>query len=62
MKDIQPLGFTLSNGVRLVYLYKSTEVSHVGFTFLAGSKFEQSQQGGLAHFLEHCVFKGTSKR
>jgi predicted Zn-dependent peptidase len=62
MKDIQPLCFTLSNGVRLVYLYKSTEVSHVGFTFLAGSKFEQSQQVGLAHFLEHCVFKGTSKR
>lgn len=62
MKDIQPLCFTLSNGVRFVYLYKPSQVSHVGFTFLAGSKFEQAKQEGLAHFLEHCVFKGTVKR
>ena len=62
MKDIQPVCFTLSNGVRLVYLYKASEVSHVGFTFLAGSKFEQAREVGLAHFLEHCVFKGTVKR
>ncbi len=62
MKDIQPLCFTLSNGVRLVYLYKSSQVSHLGFTFLAGSKFEEENKEGLAHFLEHCVFKGTSKR
>ena len=44
MKDIQPVCFTLSNGVRLVYLYKASEVSHVGFTFLAGSKFEQARE------------------
>jgi len=62
MKDIQPICFTLSNGVRLVYLYKSSQVSHLGFTFLAGSKFEEENTEGLAHFLEHCVFKGTSKR
>ena len=62
MKDIQPLCFTLSNGVRLVYLHKSSQVSHLGFTFLAGSKFEEENKEGLAHFLEHCVFKGTSKR
>jgi len=62
MKDIQPICFTLSNGVRLVYLHKSSQVSHLGFTFLAGSKFEEENKEGLAHFLEHCVFKGTSKR
>jgi hypothetical protein len=48
--------------VRLVYLHKSSQVSHLGFTFLAGSKFEEENKEGLAHFLEHCVFKGTSKR
>lgn len=62
MKDIQPICFTLSNGVRLVYLYKLSQVSHLGFTFLAGSKFEGENKEGIAHFLEHCVFKGTSKR
>ena len=29
---------------------------------MAGSKFEEENKEGLAHFLEHCVFKGTSKR
>ena len=62
MKEIEPLCFTLSNGIRIVYLYKASEVSHLGFTFLAGSKFEQAKEVGLAHFLEHCVFKGTEKR
>ena len=62
MKEIEPLCFTLSNGVRIVYLYKASDVSHLGFTFLAGSKFEQAKEVGLAHFLEHCVFKGTEKR
>jgi predicted Zn-dependent peptidase len=32
------------------------------FFFRAGSRFENEDKVGLAHFLEHCVFKGTTKR
>lgn len=53
---------TLSNGLRVVYLYAPATVSHLGITFLAGSRLEEEHQVGLAHFLEHCVFKGTTKR
>jgi predicted Zn-dependent peptidase len=34
----------------------------MGVTVLAGSRYEQSNEEGLAHFLEHCIFKGTTNR
>lgn len=45
-----------------MYLHKPSSVAHLGFFFRAGSRFEKENQTGLAHFLEHCVFKGTKKR
>lgn len=48
--------------MRAVYLYAPSYVSHIGLTFLAGSRFENENEIGLAHFLEHCLFKGTQKR
>ena len=62
MRDIQPEIFELSNGLRVVYLQAQAHVAHLGVTFLAGSRFEKKGQEGLAHFLEHCIFKGTKKR
>lgn len=62
MFEIQPHIFTLSNGVRVVYLHAPAKVGHLGVTLLAGSRFERKQEEGLAHFLEHCIFKGTNKR
>lgn len=62
MIELQPKIETLSNGIRLVYLHASAPVAHLGVTFLAGSRYEQSNEVGLAHFLEHCVFKGTTNR
>ena len=59
---MEPTCITYKSGLRLVYLHKPSEVAHVGFFFRAGSRFEQENQTGLAHFLEHCVFKGTKKR
>ena len=48
--------------MRAVYLYAPSYVSHIGLTFLAGSRFENDKEIGLAHFLEHCLFKGTTRR
>ena len=62
MQEINPICFKLSNGLRVVYLNSSSYVSHIGLTFLAGSRYETENEVGLAHFLEHCLFKGTSKR
>jgi predicted Zn-dependent peptidase len=62
MKAYQPICEVLSNGTRLVYLKVPSQVAHLGFFFAAGSRHEASNQIGLAHFLEHCLFKGTHKR
>ena len=62
MSDFQPKVIRLSNGLRFVYLHAPSQVAHLGLTFLAGSRYESAAESGLAHFLEHCIFKGTTKR
>jgi len=62
MFELRPHVFSLKNGIRVVYLHASSQVSHLGVTLLAGSRFEKRGEEGLAHFLEHCIFKGTHKR
>lgn len=62
MKAYLPQCELLANGTRLVYLKVPSQVAHLGFFFAAGSRHEAPAQIGLAHFLEHCLFKGTQKR
>jgi predicted Zn-dependent peptidase len=62
MYEIKPEVFELSNGVRVVYQHAPSQVAHLGVTILAGSRYENSNEVGLAHYLEHCIFKGTQKR
>jgi len=58
----QPTIFTLRNGLRVVHQYLPREVAHCGLMIGAGSRDEHTNEHGLAHFLEHCLFKGTVKR
>jgi predicted Zn-dependent peptidase len=58
----KPEVFELSNGIKVAYLQNTSAVAHLGLTFMAGSRFDTEPQMGLAHFLEHCIFKGTHKR
>ena len=58
----EPTCHVFPSGLRLVHLHKSSDVGHLGFFFRAGSRYENKEKIGLAHFLEHCVFKGTLKR
>lgn len=60
--EIYPRIHTLSNGMRLVYLERKALVAHLGVMILGGSRYERPDEEGLAHFLEHCIFKGTQKR
>ncbi|MEI6576053.1 MAG: pitrilysin family protein [Bacteroidota bacterium] len=50
------------SGLRLIYKYAPSPVAHAGVTIAAGSRHEEAHEQGLAHFLEHCLFKGTHKR
>lgn len=62
MIELTPSIVSLSNGIRLVYMHAPAQVAHLGVTILAGSRYEESNEEGLAHFLEHCIFKGTANR
>lgn len=62
MSEFKPEIFRLSNGLRVVYLQVPSPVAHLGLSILAGSRFEKEGEAGLAHFLEHCIFKGTKHR
>ena len=53
----------LENGVRIVSDRMPNAASAtVGVWIGAGARHETAQENGLAHFLEHMAFKGTSRR
>ena len=50
------------NGIRLVHQPSSSLVAHFAFIVLTGSRDEEEDEHGMAHFFEHVIFKGTKKR
>jgi len=52
----------LSNGIRVATEEWPGEIASVGVWVGAGSVFENEKNNGVAHFLEHMAFKGTSNR
>ena len=54
--------FTLPNGLRLIHTTSPTNVAYCGFAIDAGTRDELPQEQGMAHFVEHLIFKGTEKR
>jgi predicted Zn-dependent peptidase len=54
--------FLLSNGIRVIHEQTDREASHCGLIINAGSRDELEDQQGLAHFIEHSIFKGTKRR
>lgn len=54
---------TTTAGLRVVYRHTDTPVSYCGFMFDCGTRNESGPaQFGMAHFIEHILFKGTQKR
>lgn len=53
---------TLNNGIRLVHTRIPGLVAHCGIVINAGSRDETANEHGIAHFIEHMLFKGTKKR
>src|SRR5438034_10048492 len=55
--------YRLDNGLRfLLFPDNSKPTATVNVTYLVGSKHEKYGETGMAHLLEHLVFKGTHKR
>lgn len=49
-------------GLSLVYRHLETEVVYLGYAIKVGTRHESLKQHGMAHFVEHLLFKGTLKR
>ncbi|MBS7565906.1 insulinase family protein [Mucilaginibacter sp. Bleaf8] len=54
--------YTLSNGIRLLYKHAASTITHTCFLINAGARDELPQKDGLAHFIEHLLFKQTERR
>ena len=53
---------TLKNGIRLAHLPADNEVAYCGLLLNTGSRDELPGEHGMAHFIEHVIFKGTTHR
>ncbi|MCR5013902.1 MAG: insulinase family protein [Bacteroidales bacterium] len=53
---------TLPNGIRLLHRQKKGEIAHMVLVVGTGSRDERSEQNGMAHYIEHTIFKGTKTR
>ena len=53
--------FTLPSGLRVVHRHSRSEAAYCGLTINAGTRDEAYNEHGIAHFVEHMLFKGTQK-
>lgn len=52
----------LNNGIKLITIKKDSQIAAVHAGINIGSLFEEKQEKGIAHFIEHMLFKGTESR
>lgn len=53
---------TLSNGFRVIHRSFPSDISYCGIAVNTGTRDEYAGEQGMAHFVEHMLFKGTIKR
>lgn len=53
---------TLPNGIRILHVPSASAISHACIIINSGSRDESDEKAGLAHFIEHLIFKRTEKR
>ena len=54
--------YQFENGLRLIQIASPTNVAYCGISIDAGTRDEETDEEGMAHFCEHMMFKGTEKR
>lgn len=61
--NVPPTQITvLDNGIRVATEDSGSATATVGLWIDTGSRYETAANNGVAHFLEHMAFKGTTKR
>ena len=53
---------TLPNGLKIIHIPDKSAVAYCGLVINTGSRDETETEQGMAHFIEHMLFKGTAKR
>ena len=54
--------YTLPNGIKIIHKHRPGAVAHLALMINTGMRDELTNENGLAHFIEHMLFKGTKKR
>lgn len=54
--------YTLSNKLRIIHEDSPTDVIYCGYAINAATRDERPEEEGIAHFVEHMIFKGTTHR
>lgn len=54
--------FILPNGIKILHKQRKGVVAHLSLMVNTGMRDEAENENGLAHFIEHMLFKGTKKR
>lgn len=60
-ENTQTFYHILSNGLKIVHRQTTSPVAYVGVMVGAGTRDELPDENGMAHYIEHCVFKGTQR-
>ena len=59
-ENTQTFYHILPNGLKIVHRLTDSPVAFVGVMVGAGTRDELPEENGMAHYIEHCVFKGTT--
>ena len=59
-ENTQTFYHILPNGVKIVHRRTPSPVAYIGVMVGAGTRDERPEENGMAHYIEHCVFKGTA--
>lgn len=52
----------LKNGLKIIHYHVPNQAAYCGLIINIGSRDEREDEAGIAHFIEHVIFKGTEKR
>ncbi|MBE6053797.1 MAG: insulinase family protein [Clostridium sartagoforme] len=52
----------LDNGLEVITIKKDTKITSINIGVKVGSLYEEINEKGISHFIEHMLFKGTKKR
>lgn len=53
---------TIANGLEVITINKDTQIAAVNIGIKVGALYENIEEKGISHFIEHTLFKGTTTR